>query len=151
MPELLNLVSLFLPLSLLPIPTTVPGKQIQFRCGRLHCNGGGGFIYKIHEKDIFPEGCSKEEDIILLIISHSESNIENNEKESLKFSAIIKKYIWNTRFLWIKKTSEELGTNLAQWVRGPSTKKEEIWEQNSFVHKLTVANPSLKPWELKMK
>lgn len=29
-------------LSLPQIPTTVTGKQTQFRCGRLFCNGGGG-------------------------------------------------------------------------------------------------------------
>ena len=55
--------------------------------------GGGGDLFTRFTRDIFPEGCSKEEDIILLIISHSESNIENNEKDSLKFSAIIKKYL----------------------------------------------------------
>lgn len=73
MPKLLNLVSLFC-LSLLPIPTTVPGKQIQFKCGRLHCNvhGGGGGIYLQDSRERhFSRGVHKEEDKILLIISHS--------------------------------------------------------------------------------
>ena len=68
MPKLLNLVSLFLA----KFTTNTYDSSGQADTIQMwSCMGGGGLIYKIKEKDIFPEGCSKEEDKILLIISHS--------------------------------------------------------------------------------
>ena len=47
-------------LSLPQIPTTVTGKQIQFRCGRLSCNGGGGDLFRgFMGKTFFQRGVLK--------------------------------------------------------------------------------------------
>lgn len=49
-------------LSLPQIPTTVTGKQILFRCGRLSCNGGGGDLFTgFMGKTFFQRGVLKRE------------------------------------------------------------------------------------------
>ena len=152
-------------LSLPPIPTTVTGKQIQFRCGRLSCNGGE-FDYKIHGEDIFPEGCTKEENIFLKI-AQSESKIEIIEQDSLKFPAIIGNKSGTQDSNKFKKTSEELTvfllnldkkSTMGLWVlrqkRKSTVNKIHLYirllekkarQNNSQV--LNVANPLIKPSE----
>ena len=102
--------------------------------------GGGGFVYRIHGKDISPEKCTKEENIFLKI-AQSESKIENIEKDSLKFRAIIENISGTQDSNKFKKTSEELTvfllnldkiSTMGLWVL--RQKKEDHCEQNPFIY-----------------